>query len=120
MKSPRYKGGFEPEVAANLKARGVPIVYEETAFSYVVNHLYTPDFELPNGIFIEAKGYLSKDDRSKMIKVRQQNEEMDIRFVFQAPENKIYKGSKTTYGMWADRNGFKWANKAVPKDWIDE
>jgi len=38
--------------------------------------------------------------------------------VFQKANNKIRKGSKTTYGKWADDNGFKWADNTIPKEWL--
>jgi hypothetical protein len=31
---------------------------------------------------------------------------------------KIYKGSKTSYGQWCGKHNFKWANKVVPLDWL--
>ena len=46
--------------------------------------------------------------------------ELDIRFVLQSPNGKIYKGSKTTYAEWCNKNGFKWANKEIPQEWIEE
>jgi hypothetical protein len=56
-----------------------------------------------------------------MIAVRDQNPDKDIRFLFANAENPIKKGSKTTYGMWAEKNGFKYADGVeIPKEWIDE
>ena len=116
----KYKGGFEPLVAADLEARCIPFVYESVRIHYSSSHVYTPDFTLPNGVIIEAKGYFSAQDRSKMLKVRDQTPTADIRFLFQRAANKIYKGSKTTYAMWAEKHGFKWAEGTVPQAWIDE
>ena len=31
-----------------------------------------------------------------------------IIFLFMNPSNKITKRSKTTYGVWADKEGFEW------------
>ena len=45
---------------------------------------------------------------------------IDLRFVLQSPNGKIYKGSKTTYAQWCEKNGFKWAKKEIPQEWIDE
>ena len=45
---------------------------------------------------------------------------MDLRFVLQSPNGKIYKGSKTTYAQWCEKNGFMWAKKEIPQEWIDE
>ena len=35
-------------------------------------------------------------------------------------ENKINKKSKTTYGMWCEKNGFKYADKEIPDEWFLE
>jgi len=45
---------------------------------------------------------------------------MDIRFVFTNSKNKINKKSKTTYGMWCEKNGFKYADKEIPDSWFEE
>ncbi len=117
---PKYKGGFEPLIAADLEAKGVPVVYETKRFYYSVPHTYTPDFELPNGILIEAKGWLRPEDRAKMRLIKKHYPRWDIRFVFQNASAKIAKKSKTTYGEWAIKYGFKWAEGFVPQEWIDE
>ena len=57
-------------------------------------HNYTPDFLLPNGIYLECKGYWEAEDRRKIKAVKQQHPEIDLRMVFQAPFNKISKKSK--------------------------
>jgi hypothetical protein len=71
-------------------------------------------------IYIETKGYLSPRDRRKMELVKLSNPDEDIRFVFQNANNKLNKRSKTTYGEWATKKGFKWAHKQVPQEWIEE
>ena len=38
--------------------------------------------------------------------VKAANPDLDIRIIFQSPHNKINKRSKTTYSMWAEKNGF--------------
>ena len=80
---------------------------------------YLPDFHLINGVFLEVKGRLTSEDRRKMKAVKLCNPELDIRFVFQAPYNKIYKGSKTTYAKWAEKHGFPWCSyQTIPIDWL--
>ena len=83
---------------------------------------YTPDFILKNGIIIEGKGYFeTAADRAKFVMLKKQyGDSLDIRFIFSSAKTKIYKGSKTTYGMWADKLGFQWSEKIVPKEWINE
>lgn len=81
---------------------------------------YKPDFVLPNGIIIETKGRLTTDDRKKHLLVREQHPELDIRFVFQTANNYLRRGSPTTYADWCNKNGFKFAEKFIPQEWIDE
>lgn len=93
--------------------------YETERVKYKVEHTYTPDFILANGIWLEAKGYFTGKDRSKMLAVKKQNPEVDIRLVFQAPYNYLSKRSKTTYAKWADKHGFLWCRETqIPKEWL--
>jgi len=99
--------------------------YEPDTFTYIVNETrkYTPDFKIkrPSNrtpLYIEYKGVLDVKTRKKMKLVRQQYPKVDIRLVFQKASNKIRKGSKTTYGMWADQHGFLWADGEIPKVWL--
>ena len=41
-------------------------------------------------------------------------------FVFNNSKARISKISKTTYGEWCERNGFKYADKVIPQSWIEE
>jgi len=80
---------------------------------------YVPDFILPNGIYIEVKGYLRSEDRKKMILVKKQHPDIDLRLIFQRASNRIYKKSKTTYADWARKHGFIYAdNGRVPREWL--
>ena len=78
--------------------------------------MYTPDFVLPNGVIVECKGRLTVHDRTKHLMIKAQHPELDIRFVFQY-NNPITKGSKTRYTDWAEKHGFLWAMKYIPKEW---
>lgn len=112
---------LEDDLEAQLQKAKVDYEYETIVLQYDYPyqlHKYTVDFVLPNGILIEAKGWLDKDDRMKMLNVKRCNPHVDIRFVFQNSKDKIYKGSKTTYAMWAEKHGFKWAHKTIPKEWL--
>lgn len=119
----RFKSSLEEAIALGLEAMGEPVKYEETVLNYTVpakDHKYTPDFQLSNGIFIEAKGYLTSDDRTKMKQVHTSNPDLDIRFVFGRATNKLNKRSQTTYAQWAEDHGFLWAEKVIPHGWIQE
>tara|TARA_R110000765_G_scaffold39588_3_gene86076 strand:- start:2439 stop:2834 length:396 start_codon:yes stop_codon:yes gene_type:complete len=115
-----YRSGLEDDISEQLRKLDVPFKYEELKIKYQVNETrtYTPDFELPNGIIIESKGRFVSADRKKHLKVKEQYPKLDIRFVFSNSRGKINKGSKTTYAMWCDKYGFKYADKEIPEKWL--
>ena len=97
--------------------------YEKHKLEYTVpsrKAKYTPDFRLPNGIIIEAKGLFDATDRAKHILVKAEHPDVDIRFCFMNSRTKLYKGSPTTYAMWCEKHGFKYCDKFIPLDWIKE
>lgn len=120
---PRYRSGFEKDVATSLTHQNIPFRYEPYAIKYLVpeaNSSYLPDFLLPNGIIIETKGRFLSKDRKKHLLIQKQYPSLDIRFVFQSPSNKLYKGSKSTYIDWCHKHNFKWAKKRIPLEWLEE
>ena len=116
----KYRSPLEALCALNFQRRGIKFEFEVDRIPYTVERTYLPDFKLPNGIYIETKGWFKPEDRTKHLAVRKQNPDVDIRFVFDKANNKLPKGSNTTYGMWCDNYGFKWAEKIVPQSWIEE
>ena len=116
----RYRSGFESKLAHQLKRSGVDFEYETLTIEYQRLSTYTPDFILPNGIIIEAKGVWTVEDRAKHLLVREQHPHLDIRMVFMRASNKINKKSKTTYAMWCERKGIKYADKVIPKSWLSQ
>jgi hypothetical protein len=116
-----FRSGLEVKVAEQLKGSGVAVEYETTKIKYVVPesvHTYTPDFVLPNGIIVETKGRFVVADRKKHLLIQKQHPDKDIRFVFTNSNNKISKGSKTSYADWCRKNGFIFADKKVPDEWL--
>jgi hypothetical protein len=112
------RSGLEEQVAALLDELRVDYSYEPEWLPYVIEHRYIPDFKIGD-IYLETKGWFKSSDRRKMLAVKKANPDLDIRLVFQAPTNKISKRSKTTYAMWAERNGFPWcAYYAIPTSWL--
>ena len=109
---------FEAKLATQLNPLGCGFSYETLVIEYMKKGTYTPDFILPNGIIIEAKGLWVPEDRKKHLLVREQHPKLEIRLVFQNANNKIRKGSKTTYGMWCDKKNIKWSNKVIPSSWL--
>ncbi len=122
--SARRSGGkrstFEDTLATNMKLSGLPFEYEPADCHLGYMLAYIPDFRLPNGIIVEAKGFFDATDRTKMIRVRQANPSADIRFVFMK-DNKLYSGSESRYSDWCKRYGFKYhIGTQVPPEWRQE
>lgn len=118
-----YRSGLEVSVAKQLTELGVAFDYESVKIEYTIpesKHKYTPDVVLPNGIIIETKGRFLNDDRKKHLLLKAQKPECDIRFVFSNSLAKLNKGSKTTYADWCNKNGFLFADKLIPEEWIKE
>ena len=117
-----FRSGLEKVIAAQFRACGIDPKYESLKLKYRVEkeHTYTPDFPITNKIIIETKGRFLTSDRMKMLLVKEQHPELDIRFVFSNSNDRISKVSKTTYAKWCENNGFKYADKVVPQSWIDE
>lgn len=116
-----HRSGLEDTIAAQIKAQGIAEVYEQRQIQYTVpasEHIYTPDFILPNGIIIEAKGLFELSDRKKHLLIKAQYPHLDIRFIFQNPKHKLYKGSTTTYADWCNKHGFEYATKLIPASWF--
>ena len=118
-----FRSGLEERIAEQLDKAGVEYTYEKLKLDYVKpasKHVYTPDFVLSNGIIIETKGRFLLADRQKHILVKRHNPTLDIRFVFSNSNARISKASTTTYAQWCIKNGFKYADKMIPKEWLDE
>jgi hypothetical protein len=117
-----YRSGLEDRVGEQLKRLGVDAQYESVKIKYRLEEerTYTPDWKLPNGIFVETKGRFVSDDRKKHLLVRAQHPTYDIRFVFTNSAAKINKGSKTSYADWCTKQGFKFADKLIPESWVKE
>jgi hypothetical protein len=115
-----YRSGLEAKIALKLSLNKVPFTYEKIKITYQKKtSVYTPDFQLPNNIIVEAKGRFVASDRAKHLLVKEQHPEHDIRFVFERNLT-LSKVSKTTYTAWCDKHGFKWAIKEIPESWIKE
>lgn len=114
-----FRSKFEAAVARDGAAKlGGPLPYETLKISYTIEATYNPDFPLPNGVIVEAKGLFDAEDRRKHLAIKRQRPDLDIRFVFQRARTPIRKGSKTTYAAWCDKNGFRWAEGSIPADWL--
>lgn len=118
-----FRSGLEERVAEQLDKLGVSYTYEKVKLKYIKpasSHVYTPDFQLPNGIIVETKGRFLAPDRQKHLLVKKHNPWLDIRFVFSNSNARISKTSKTTYAMWCRKNGYLFSDKVIPEEWINE
>jgi hypothetical protein len=119
---PLFKSKFEKTVWDKLKQVFSACKYEPKKYSYIqpaIQRTYIPDFKPGTAeIYIEAKGKLDLETRKKMVWFKQCNPKTRIIFLFMNPDVKIRKGSKTTYWMWAEDNGFEWLD--ARKDWISD
>lgn len=123
-----YRSGLEEYIAKQIEEAGKPVLYEqpEDKITYTVPErqaTYSPDFKLPKKggfFFCETKGIFDVQDRQKHLHIQAQHPDIDIRFVFSNQNQKIYKGSPTTYAMWCEKHGFRFSNKTIPDEWLTE
>jgi hypothetical protein len=127
------RSGLERKHFDQLKESGIGFEYEPEKIEYrrrVVKgickcgsttvyqqKIYIPDWVLENGIRIESKGRLTSQDRSKLVAVKQQYPDLDLRIVFGA-NNKINKHKAKRYMEWAAENGIRAAVGTIPASWL--
>lgn len=118
-----FRSGLEKAISDQLAELGVDAAYEAIKIEYVKPQRtakYTPDWQLPNGIIVESKGRFMTEDRQKHLLVKAQHPDLDIRFVFSNPNQRISKTSATTYAMWCEKHSFLYAAKLIPLAWLRE
>lgn len=121
-----FRSGLEDKIAKQITEAGLKVEYETDRVEYEVpkrKAKYTPDFKLPKqgGFFyVETKGIWDTADRQKHLLIKEQQPDLDIRFVFSNANSKLYKGSKTTYASYCDKQGFMYAHKTIPEEWLTE
>ena len=110
----KTRNKFEQRIYSKLKRQRVAFEYESERLAYVLARYYVPDFVIstPTGkIYLELKGYLRPEHKAKMVAVKKQWPEKDIRILFYAPNKK--------YAKWAEKHGFKYAFSNIPTEWLD-
>lgn len=127
-----FRSGLEETISKELNEIGVPYTYESEVISYLKPakmSRYTPDFIIthrPDGtekerpLIIESKGRFLTADRQKHLLIKDQRPDLDIRFVFSNPHQRISKQSKTTYAAWCEKNSFQYAKGSIPDEWLRE
>ena len=118
-KTVKYRSGLEKGVAFDLNKRGIDFQYEHERIPYVVERKYLPDFQLPNGIYIEAKGYFRNEDCRKMRLLQAQYPEKEFRFLFQNLNTKV-QSKRFTNQQWAEKYNFAYCEGRVPQSWLEE
>lgn len=106
--SGNYRSKFEQRLSQKLAYLGFK--YEPFKIDYIVpetKHKYTPDF-VRGKLIYELKGRWTAIDRKKMRLLVEQHPEYEIVMVFQNPNIKINKGSKTSYADYCDKYNIKW------------
>lgn len=101
-----------------LKRQKVKFTYETERIPYILARHYVPDFIIQTKlgkVYVECKGYLRPEDKSKLRAVKRQNPQIDLRILF-------YGGTtlrERNQIKWAERNGFRYAIETLPKEWAD-
>ena len=118
-KATGYRSLYETAVAEHLPSG---VLYEPVCITYTVEKvsIYKPDWLLPEQcICLEAKGLFPIENRAKMLLVRQQYPDLDIRILFQRAQTPLQKGSKYTYEDWCKKHGFPCAQgPRIPDAWL--
>ena len=115
----KYRSKFEQRIAENLANKRVKFEYETQSIPYIVEKNYKPDFILPNGILVEAKGYFRSQDQRKHRLLKEQHPELDIRMLVMKLDARV-QGSKMTWREWCIKYDIKYAENEVPREWLNE
>ena len=114
-----FRSGLEQRIADNLTGRNCEYEYELMSVAYFIEHKYKPDFVLPNGIIIEAKGYFRYKEQRMHRSIKEQHPELDIRFVFSNMNSRV-QGSRLTCANWCKKHNFLCSEKIVPHEWTKD
>ena len=116
MRKRKTRNKFETTLHKFLKKqKKIKVSYESEKLPYVIHGNYIPDFILRGThktLFIEAKGHFRPEAKRKMVAVKKQHPELDIRFVFYS--------RKVSDIRFAERYGFPYAIGNIPQEWVAE
>lgn len=122
-----YRSIFERDIADALEELGIKFTYESKSYPWrevlpsgfcndcgaekvYADRTYTPDFFLENGYIIEAKGMFTSKDRKIALAMREQHPEIKLVYLF-GHNNRLSRGSSTTYLEWCRKRKFEAADK---------
>ena len=124
-----YRNKFEKDTAKDIEKHNIKFGYEQTKIPYTVSGNYLVDFEITTKsgkvIYIETKGNGRSFDghaKRKMIAVKKQHPDLDIRIVFYndgkcGPKRK--DGTYMRQSDWAKRYGFEYSIRTIPESWYE-
>lgn len=120
---------FEYQVYQGLKdilPSRYKLEYEVDELAYTLEKNYRPDFTITRNdgtiLYLEAKGLgraFDGDARMKMIAVKAQHPEKDIRIIFMR-DGPISKGAKMMASDWAKKYGFIYSIGSIPLEWFED
>jgi hypothetical protein len=131
-----YKSKLERNNGVFLEESKVKYFYEpkEGKIEYILpatKHIYTPDFWIPSSkgwIVVETKGIWDYADRLKHVHIKELYPKLDLRFVFTRSLTKTSKGARQSYADICEGRGrgvfkglqWRYADKKIPKEWLNE
>lgn len=114
MNKRKPRNAFEKSGWNFLRRVKAKFSYESERIPYVIAGHYIPDYIIlttTGKLYVEYKGYLRAADKRKLVAVKRQHPELDIRIVFYA--------TNKSYIRWAEKHGFRWAVGKIPIDWLN-
>lgn len=111
----KRRNKFEDRIDQQLLLANVQYEYETERIPYILARNYIPDFIVQTKtkkIYIETKGYLRPEDKSKLKAVKKLHPDIDLRLVFYE-----YKLQSI---RWATKNKIPYAIGSVPIEWLEE
>lgn len=109
----KTRNNFEKKIEGQLKRAKVKFSYESEKIPYVLAGHYIPDFIVSTNsgkLYLETKGHFRPEAKRKMVAVKRQHPELDIRIIFYSFKQRDIK--------WCERHGFKYAIDTIPKEWL--
>lgn len=133
------RSNYEERVGVSITTHGVQFEYEPWLCAYYSSvrgstcadcggnqilklRWYTPDFVLPNGLIIEAKGKLTGANRTKILDILDTSEYItrdNFRLLFM--EDNKYGSAGRRYSDWAEQYGIVYHVSRigeVPESWL--
>lgn len=109
----KVRNKFEDRLDKQLKSSKISYSYETEKIPYTIEGKYIPDFiiQTTSGkIYVEAKGHFRPEAKRKMVAVKRQNPELDIRIIFYSFNKK--------YSRWATKHKFPYSIGNIPDEWL--